>query len=508
METQAGDGSGADASAMTGRDPLGRVLLVDDDPIVLEALADELGPLFEIDRADSAEAAEKKLVAGRYDALVSDVRMPGKGGVALLERAAEVDPDLVRIFLTGFADAEVYKSAKLTGAYQLRKPWGCELELVLRNAIQHRHNLERLQTEIDDSLGVIGIGRRSVEVVERETLVAHMQRSLRSLAWVRQVEVTPFDTEDDAEGDATERSDPLELEAAAEGESKFGSVVQHATLWTASRSGYHVRIEFLAEHDYARRVVQLTLRQTADALRMRQLADDIGKRSYLLESARDEFMRRDRLATLGALASSIAHDVRSPLTVLMINQSYLDERIEDPPLREAIGDCRVALDMIENVIGTLSNMASEPGDSTRVPLSPMVERALRLLRSSLRNRKIRVETEIDVDHFVHSTSVEVSQILINLLTHASHASPPGSTLQLHVRRESYHVVVSIHDRGPRPEPHECEEIFSPLHAVDRPGAGLSLSILRQMARHHGGDLLLRPSGDGGNFELKLLAHEG
>src|SRR5262249_44558252 len=65
------------------------------------------------------------------------------GGIAFLEAAGKIDPRLVRVFLTGYGDEAVARAAVSTGSYKLRKPWGDELEIVLRSALRQRDHFVR-----------------------------------------------------------------------------------------------------------------------------------------------------------------------------------------------------------------------------------------------------------------------------------------------------------------------------------------------------------------------------
>ena len=73
------------------------VLVVDDDVCVRDALAEELGASFSVTTASSAEEGLAVLAEKSFDAIVSDVRMPGMGGVAFLKHVAELDPTIVRV---------------------------------------------------------------------------------------------------------------------------------------------------------------------------------------------------------------------------------------------------------------------------------------------------------------------------------------------------------------------------------------------------------------------------
>ena len=84
---------------------LERILLVDDEPLVLEGLARQLGWEFDVSTAQSgARALELVQSEGPFAVVISDMRMPNMDGAEFLERARALDPDMVRVLLTGQSD--------------------------------------------------------------------------------------------------------------------------------------------------------------------------------------------------------------------------------------------------------------------------------------------------------------------------------------------------------------------------------------------------------------------
>jgi signal transduction histidine kinase len=103
-----------------------RVLVVEDEPALARALADELGQVHEVVLADCAPAAQQALAAERFDAVLCDLRMPGMSGEALYSEVSSMDPALARVFIfmtgVGFgADVERFLAA--AGRPVLEKPF-------------------------------------------------------------------------------------------------------------------------------------------------------------------------------------------------------------------------------------------------------------------------------------------------------------------------------------------------------------------------------------------------
>ncbi|MCP5273171.1 MAG: sigma-54-dependent Fis family transcriptional regulator [Burkholderiaceae bacterium] len=134
--------------------PLPRVLLVDDEPRSLEAMRRTLEEEFDVRCAGNADEALRLLDLLPADVVLSDQRMPGTTGVALLQRVREQWPETVRIVVSGYSDsADLVRGINEAGIHQyVLKPWMPEhLLQVVRDAAdaaRQRHGIARLDTEL------------------------------------------------------------------------------------------------------------------------------------------------------------------------------------------------------------------------------------------------------------------------------------------------------------------------------------------------------------------------
>jgi two-component system response regulator HupR/HoxA len=150
------------------------VLVVDDEPRVLDALEAVLAAEFRVLRAESGEHALRSLADTDVAVIVTDYRMPGMTGVELLRRSQDVAPDAVRILLTAYADVESLMEAINTGHiyHFLPKPWDPnELLLVVRRAAE-RYALAQENARLKDELELAlnTLQREAAEARERPLL--------------------------------------------------------------------------------------------------------------------------------------------------------------------------------------------------------------------------------------------------------------------------------------------------------------------------------------------------
>ena len=117
-----------------------RVLIVDDEPTILHSLKELLVDRFDVETCDTAEAAESKLLRFRPDVLLTDVRLPGESGLALVSVARRLIPESVVIVLTGLSSVDVAVQAMKAGAHDfLTKPVDVDvLDVVLDRTLEQQ----------------------------------------------------------------------------------------------------------------------------------------------------------------------------------------------------------------------------------------------------------------------------------------------------------------------------------------------------------------------------------
>jgi signal transduction histidine kinase len=218
-----------------------------------------------------------------------------------------------------------------------------------------------------------------------------------------------------------------------------------------------------------------------------------------LRATQDELVRKERLATLGQLSSSIAHELRNPLGVMTNALYYLDSVLADAPpkVRDHIGKLRNQVRLSESIItGLLDFTRTSVAQPKVVPLPQLIEEQL-----------ARVEAPRDV-HVVRDLQaglpdllvdpVQVGQVLFNLLANAVQAMEnSGGTLTLRARRRDDRVLIDVSDTGPGIPPDQLEKIFEPLFTTKARGIGLGLSVSRTLATANGGTLTASNQPGGG-----------
>lgn len=209
-----------------------------------------------------------------------------------------------------------------------------------------------------------------------------------------------------------------------------------------------------------------------------------------LKELEGEKRRAERLASLEALASGIAHEIKNPLVAIkafaqLVPRRFAEEEFRDDFSRVAVRE----IERINELVERLRVVAAPARPLHPLDLRGPIEEILELLRGQLHERHISV-TRLYDEHLpaIMGEAAQLKQLFLNLFQNAIDAMEPGGTLAVGARsRESNgesSVLVEVADTGCGiPEP-LLEKIFDPFFSTKPRGTGLGLAICRGIADAH------------------------
>jgi signal transduction histidine kinase len=236
----------------------------------------------------------------------------------------------------------------------------------------------------------------------------------------------------------------------------------------------------------------------------------------LLGAIRPQCREREaRLVTGDAIAAMIAHEVRQPLSAIILRAETCIRRLDHSTpdldkvkaeLSRLAADGHRAVAVIERV---RANFKKEALIRTLLDINGLIVEAIALLRGDLQRRRIQVRAEPNAKlPLVLGDPIQLQEVLVNLITNAidSMASEEGPRI-LDVRssvRDDGGVLVSVSDTGVGVEAKDIERIFNPLFTTKSGGMGMGLSICRSIIEAHDGSLLVVPNNPkGATFQFVL-----
>ncbi|MGE5179349.1 MAG: two-component system sensor histidine kinase NtrB [Bacteroidota bacterium] len=232
-----------------------------------------------------------------------------------------------------------------------------------------------------------------------------------------------------------------------------------------------------------------------------------------LKDMEDRIRQLDRLAALGRFASSVAHELRNPLTGIATGVQYLsrgfppgDERHESVAfiLREVVRLNRIIQDLFT---------ATKPREILPRPtrVSDVVDWAVRGLSPTIETSGVRIERPgADTWPTVTADTDQLQQVLLNLIQNAVQATPKEGVVTIRAFRrpgDRPSVVIQVEDTGPGIAPDLLPRIFEPFFTTRPKGTGLGLFVAHGIVQRHGGTLEVESGATGARFRVVLPVAE-
>ena len=244
----------------------------------------------------------------------------------------------------------------------------------------------------------------------------------------------------------------------------------------------------------------------------RELDAKVAERTRELADAQQQLVRSEKLAAIGQLTASIAHEVNNPIAVIQGNLDLLRELL-GPDAGRVQAELKLLDQQVERmrlIVTQLLQFArpteyagyAEPVDTARV-----LEDCLVLVGHLLAKTRITLERRLTAAGRPVLNRQELQQVLVNLLVNAIHAMPDGGRLTLASRDlDADTVEIEITDTGPGLGPELLRELFKPFVTRKKDGTGLGLWISRSIVERYGGELRAADRDDGASgarFTLRL-----
>src|SRR5207249_5625228 len=235
----------------------------------------------------------------------------------------------------------------------------------------------------------------------------------------------------------------------------------------------------LRTRDGRRLVVNLTqsaLRDPAGRPRGRVITVDDVTEQVLREQ---DLQRRDHLASIGLLASGIAHEVNTPLTgISSYTQMLLEERTQNDPEYSILKKIEQQAFRAAGIASSLLNFSRQrDGDYRPLDVEEMVTETLGLFEPHLRGRRIDLLRNIDGPlQQVNGNRGRLQQVLMNLLLNAVDAMPDGGRVTVSARGASGRVQIEVGDTGCGISAEHLDRIYDPFFTTKPRGQGTGLGL--------------------------------
>jgi signal transduction histidine kinase len=246
----------------------------------------------------------------------------------------------------------------------------------------------------------------------------------------------------------------------------------------------------LARLEQSNDILQQRVREATSELLVRNAElEDSYQRVLGLQEA---LARAERMAAVGEMAASVAHQVGTPLNLV---SGYVQMIREDPHtqpvVRQRLEIVETQLSQVTRILRSMLDEARQPSPRVPTGVSVVVDRACTIARPRLARSGVQLDVRIDDGlPAVDANAPQLELALLSLVTNALDAMPAGGTLSIRGSATEAGVRLDVSDSGPGIAADLLPHLFEPW-VTTKPvghGTGLGLGIVREVVRAHGGEI--------------------
>ena len=248
-----------------------------------------------------------------------------------------------------------------------------------------------------------------------------------------------------------------------------------------------------------------------------ELDAKVAERTRELEAAQSQLLRSEKLAAVGQLTASVAHEINNPIAVIQGNLDVLRELLPADAAERVKPELRLADEQVERMRLIVTQLlqyarpAEYAGYVAPVDTAQVVEDCLVLVGPLLAKTKIDVGRRFEATRRPSINRNELQQVLVNLLVNAIDAMPAGGRILIRTSDgPDSTVLIEVADTGTGLAPDLMDQLFKPFVTRKKDGTGLGLWISRSLLERYGGDLrsVARDDGQPGACFVIVLRLDG
>lgn len=243
-----------------------------------------------------------------------------------------------------------------------------------------------------------------------------------------------------------------------------------------------------------------------------QLEERVEKRTKQLIEQQSKLINSAKLASIGEMASGIAHEINNPLTIIDLCAYRMLQISHEPVVVKSALKIKDTVERITKIIQGLKQLSKEEGNLTQeqISINAAIADVVSICRAKFHENEIDFTIDIEKDLKVFGASVQVSQVVLNLLNNAFdeiNRIHGNKWIKLIGRRTQGMVEISVTDSGPGISEEIYDKIMEPFFTtkVEQRGTGLGLSICKNIIEHHRGIIFVDRKSPNTRFVVQIPA---
>jgi PAS domain S-box-containing protein len=462
----------------------------------------------------TASRADEGLAIARaqgFDVAIVDVKLPDASGVDLIPQLHQASPFGEVVLITGFASMDAAIGALRSGAFAFVPKSFRPEELIstLEQALEkvriarERDELERRYRALAELTDVLVVGLDGDDRIALFNRKASRVAGIEPSGALGRSFIETWIPEDDRR---------RMTEAIALARSGRTPEVETGFAELAPATGVVARVSSRGLRATPARRIRWHFSMARGAgdepLLIYGIGIDVSERRALEKRAADA----EALSAMGALALSLAHEIRNPLNAAVLQLHLLGRYVDRLSIDE---EARVGLQhkarIVGDEIGRLSRLLTEFLDLARpraavreiVPFGKLVGDVLDLEQGAASQRGVTLVRDLS-DCTVAGDPEKLKQVVLNLVMNALESMPGGGTLTVRVASEDGQALLSVADTGTGIDPDALAHVFDPFFTTKEAGTGLGLSIVRKIVDQHTGEVRIESERGAGTCVTVVL----
>ena len=269
-----------------------------------------------------------------------------------------------------------------------------------------------------------------------------------------------------------------------------------STLASASETGRQAEIELIDPEDGRSLPMEITAREVLDATgqvtAVVSILHDLTEiRELERRRVEQQLFESEKLAAVGRLAASIAHEVNNPLEAIKNALYLMQTGAEGDKNSRFLEIARKETERVSHIIRQMLGFARRPGEVDWVDVNQLLEETLVLLEKKMRQLRIRITKSFD-DSLprIRARADQLRQVFLNLIINAQQAIEGDGEIVISTSRYEQalqpSILVQLTDTGVGIAEDDLTRIFDPFFSTGKKGTGLGLWVTQDIVRQHGG----------------------
>lgn len=480
-----------------------KVLVVDDEQLILKIIADILTKEgYEVVAANNCEKAIELLKITTFDVVISDIKMPKKSGIDLLEEIRNKDPHIPVILMTGFASLETAVEAVQNGAFDyLIKPLDySKLKSVIEHAVE-RHDLYKENTGLLNDLQELNVNLEQ-KVKERNR---QLENTLNST--IESIITTDRDL-------VIQTANPKTMEIYKKtcigekltellGGINFETIIPRIL----SDPGYSTKHELKLADDFLEvSLSPLVDFETGEIFGVIVATEDITEKKKL----EAQLFHSAKMSGVGQLAAGVAHEFNNILSGIIGYTSLAVTRDNMDGVKKDLQVIEKASDRAVEIVNKLLSFSRQKGEKYQVAqIETVIDDALSLVEHTFSTEGVKILKNYEKVPAIRLNTGELQQVFLNLAINSKHAMPKGGAIAISTKLEGANVRIDFSDTGSGISSEHLPRIFEPFFTTKftegtKTGTGLGLSVIYAIIERHGGRIDVSSEIDKGTTFTILL----